>query len=154
MGLTNSLRLLLQGGLLAGALVCLLVAGLASAQDTTQPEAVSTTQPIASVNVTANATKAGNGVTGDELKKQLDDNSEAQEYKEGTKPIKAQIVKQEEAATLESGTGDVSTTCESLCDLHPAGAKLAPWRASPCQACSGVPVMYGAYLHSCSCTVR
>ena len=53
--------------------------------------------------------------SGDALEDAVEANSEAQDYKEDTKPVKAQIVKQEPAVMIASGTGDVDTAGE-LCD--------------------------------------
>ena len=48
--------------------------------------------------------------SGEELTEAVEANSEAQDYNEKTKPVKAQVVKQEPAAMLASGTGDLDTT--------------------------------------------
>ena len=48
--------------------------------------------------------------SGEDLTEAVEANSEAQDYNEKTKPVKAQVVKQEPAAMLASGTGDLDTT--------------------------------------------
>ena len=133
--LTYAHLLPVQGGLLVAATVCILAAGIVVAQDTTAAEAVSTTQPLASVNITSSNVTSASGAAGEELKKQIDDNSEAQEYKENTKPVKAQIVKQEAAANLESGTGDVSTTGANITvAAHRClAAAVARWCCTECR---------------------
>lgn len=48
--------------------------------------------------------------SGTSLEDAVEANSEAQDYKEDTKPVKAQVVKQEPAVMISSGTGDIDTT--------------------------------------------
>lgn len=58
-------------------------------------EAAKSTEPIKSGNDLAEAVEA---------------NSEAQDYNEASKPVKAQVIKEEPAAMIASGTGDLDTT--------------------------------------------
>lgn len=51
--------------------------------------------------------------TGEALVDAVEANSEAQDYKEEAKPVKAQVVQQEPAALIASGTGDIDTTGHS-----------------------------------------
>jgi len=53
---------------------------------------------------------------GQELADAVAANSEAQDYNEKTKPVKAQVVMQEPAAMIASGTGDLDTT-GGCCDV-------------------------------------
>lgn len=48
--------------------------------------------------------------SGQALDDAIEANSEAQDYNEETEPVKAQIVKEEPAVLIASGTGDVDTT--------------------------------------------
>lgn len=48
--------------------------------------------------------------SGEDLAEAVEINSGAQDYNEKAKPIKAQVVKQEPAAMIASGTGDLDTT--------------------------------------------
>lgn len=62
---------------------------------------------------------AGKGQTGQALDDAIEANSEAQDYNEETKPVKAQIVKEEPAVTIASGTGDLDTTGVPPCSHFP-----------------------------------
>lgn len=53
--------------------------------------------------------------SGEELAEAVETNSEAQDYNEKTMPVKAQVVKQEPAAMIASGTGDLDTTGVAFC---------------------------------------
>ena len=64
---------------------------------------------------TSEAAKSGETAkSGQELADAVEANSEAQDYNEKTKPVKAQVVMQEPAAMIASGTGDLDTTGGSV----------------------------------------
>jgi hypothetical protein len=49
-------------------------------------------------------------VSGEELKKKVEENIEAQDYLREASKVVAQVIKQEAPAELASGTGDVAST--------------------------------------------
>ena len=57
--------------------------------------------------------------SGTELEEAIEANVEAQDYQEETTAVRAQIVKGEPAALIASGTGDISTTGDSLTRMLP-----------------------------------
>ena len=57
--------------------------------------------------------------SGEALEDAVGANSEAQEYKEEAIAVKAQVVKQEAAAELSAGDGDIDTTGAGPCFFQP-----------------------------------
>lgn len=131
-------------------MLLLLAAAAVSGQDAgaaastvaaTKPATVTTAATVGAATTTSTTGTAAAAVdakSGEELKQAIEDNSEAQEYKEDTKQVNAQIVKTEAAATLESGTGDVATTgahtvCSSACGA--GKAQMASRARLPFSAC-------------------
>lgn len=94
-------------------LLCLFSSSALAQQQNTTNTPVTTT--------TSNATDA-KGLEGAALAAAIDENSEAQEFKEETIPVSAQVIKGEKAAVLNAGTGDVSTT--GVCRHHAADASV------------------------------
>lgn len=69
----------------------------------------------AAVDTNTNPTKeaalsTAAAISGEALTDAVEANSESQDYNEETKPIKAQVIKEEPAAMIASGTGDLDTT--------------------------------------------
>ena len=89
----------------AAALICLLC--FAIPVITQDVQATAATATTSGEGVIAGAAE---GQTGQALDDAIEANSEAQDYNEETLPVTAQIVKEEPAIEIASGTGDIDTT--------------------------------------------
>ena len=81
--------------------------------------------------------------SGEELAEAVEANSEAQDYNEKTKPVKAQIVKQEPAAMIASGTGDLDTTGTHLTHRHTMALSHAYFKDLPIELDRRCPWHHG-----------